>query len=60
MTKRFLSEHEIPFVERNINTNPEYIDQLKAQGFQSVPVVQVSEDKAIAGFRPNELKALAM
>lgn len=60
MTKRFLSEHEIPFVEHNINTNPEYIDTLKEQGFQSVPVVKFAEDKAVSGFRPDVLKQLAI
>ncbi|ARW19157.1 hypothetical protein S100892_00562 [Pediococcus pentosaceus] len=56
MTKRFLSENGVTFEERNINANPEYIDALKAKGFQAVPVVQFSEEKAVAGFRPDLLK----
>ena len=39
MTKRFLTEHNIAFEEHNINNQPQYLDYLKQQGFQSVPVV---------------------
>lgn len=60
MTKSFLSENGVTFEERNINANPEYIDALKAKGFQAVPVVQFSEEKAVAGFRPDLLKKLAI
>ncbi|WP_412988694.1 redoxin NrdH [Pediococcus siamensis] len=60
MTKRFLSEHDIPFKERNINTNPDYIDYLKSRGFQAVPVVESNGNEPIAGFRPDVLKQLAM
>ncbi|MGX9799651.1 glutaredoxin-like protein NrdH [Pediococcus acidilactici] len=60
MTKRFLSENGVEFEERNINLHPEYIDELKGRGFQVVPVVQFSEDDAIAGFRPDLLKKLAI
>jgi glutaredoxin-like protein NrdH len=60
MTKRFLTENNVSFEERNINLNPEYIDHLKSKGFQAVPVVQFSEDSAVAGFRPDLLKKLAI
>ena len=60
MTKRFLSENGVEFEERNINLHPEYIDDFTGRGRQAVPVVQFSEDDAIAGFRPDLLKKLAI
>lgn len=60
MTKRFLSENGVNFEERNITVNPEYVDYLKNKGFQAVPVVQFSEENAVAGFRPDLLKKLAI
>ncbi|WP_288528854.1 glutaredoxin-like protein NrdH [uncultured Secundilactobacillus sp.] len=59
MTKRFLTEHHVDFVERNINDEPQYIDYLKERGFQSLPVVE-ADGFEINGFRPNELSKLAI
>ncbi|AXX65152.1 MAG: glutaredoxin-like protein NrdH [Lactobacillus sp.] len=58
MTKRFLNEHNVHFEERNINNQPQYLDYLKQQGFQSVPVVMAADNNPIVGFRPDELKEL--
>lgn len=58
MTKRFLMENNIAFQEVNIDEQPEMIDQLKEQGFQSVPVV-TSDAQPIIGFRPDQLRQLA-
>lgn len=60
MTKKFLTAHNIAFEEKNINTNPEYVDYLKNQGFQAVPVVEINGESTIAGFRPDALKQLAV
>ncbi|CAJ1225846.1 MULTISPECIES: redoxin NrdH [Lactiplantibacillus] len=60
MTKKFLVAHNVAFEEKNINTNPEYVDYLKNQGFQAVPVVEITGEDSIAGFRPDALKQLAV
>ncbi|WP_416588714.1 redoxin NrdH [Lactiplantibacillus plantarum] len=60
MTKKFLTAHNIAFEEKNINTNPEYVDYLKNQGFHAVPVVEINGEDSIAGFRPDALKQLAV
>ncbi|EOT47195.1 MULTISPECIES: glutaredoxin-like protein NrdH [Enterococcus] len=59
MAKRFLTQNNVSFEEINIDTQPEYIDILKEQGFQSVPVVTSDNSSAIIGFRPDQLKQLA-
>ncbi|HIW72374.1 MAG TPA: glutaredoxin-like protein NrdH [Candidatus Levilactobacillus faecigallinarum] len=59
MTKRFLTEHNVDFEERNINQNPEYVTYLKEQGFQSLPVVEAAGHKAFFGFRPDQLQQIA-
>lgn len=59
MTKRFLADQGIDFKEINIEEDQSAIDWLKAQGFRSAPVV-ISPAATIVGFRPNELKSLAV
>lgn len=58
MTKRFLSQHHVDFDEININEQPESLDYLKAQGFQSLPIVMAQTDHPIVGFRPDQLQQL--
>ncbi|HIX70146.1 MULTISPECIES: glutaredoxin-like protein NrdH [Enterococcus] len=58
MAKRFLTENSIAFTEINIDQQPEAITTLKAAGFQSVPIIMKGE-KAIVGFRPDQLRQLA-
>ena len=59
MTKKFLRQHKINFVEHNIDEQPEYIDQLKAAGFMATPVVKLPTGNAFSGFRPDRLQQLA-
>lgn len=59
MTKRFLTEHHVDFVEHNINENPQYVDYLKDRGFQSLPVIE-TENAQFSGFRPDKLQQLAI
>ncbi len=58
MTKRFLAENNINFEEVNIDNEPNAIDWLKEQGFQSVPVI-TSDATTVVGFRPDQLRQLA-
>ncbi|KRK57707.1 hypothetical protein IV48_GL000681 [Fructilactobacillus fructivorans] len=58
MTKRFLSEHNVDFVEKNTSENPEYVDYLKGEGFHAVPVVESQSLDAFSGFQPEQLKKL--
>lgn len=59
MTKRFLTEHHVDFVEHNINEDPQYVDYLKDRGFQSLPVIETG-DTQFSGFRPDKLQKLAI
>ena len=56
-TKSLLGKLSIPYVEINIEENPDVLAFLKKQGFLSAPVVMV-EDDAWAGFQPEKIKAL--
>ena len=58
MAKRFLSENQIAFEEINIDNEPEALEFLKEQGFQSVTVI-TSDAQTIIGFRPDQLRQLA-
>lgn len=58
MTKRFLEEHNIDFVEKNTSENPEFVTYLKELDFQVVPVVEVEGAESFTGFRPDCLNKL--
>ncbi|WDF81893.1 glutaredoxin-like protein NrdH [Lacticaseibacillus pabuli] len=58
MTRNYLSSHNIPFTEHNINNEPECVDYLKGQGFKAVPVVEADGMAAWFGFRPDALAKL--
>ncbi|MGY3766138.1 glutaredoxin-like protein NrdH [Vagococcus vulneris] len=61
MTKKFLADKDVVFNEINIDTEPQYIDALKAQGFRSVPVITTEDAQVtIVGFRPDQLRTLAV
>ncbi|HIZ53004.1 glutaredoxin-like protein NrdH [Enterococcus eurekensis] len=59
MAKRFLTDNHISFEEINLDQEPSAINWLKEQGFQSVPVI-TSEARTIIGFRPDQLRQLAV
>ncbi|CUS26746.1 Glutaredoxin-like protein NrdH [Paucilactobacillus oligofermentans DSM 15707 = LMG 22743] len=60
MTKRFLAEHNVEFIEHNIDEQPEFIDSLKAEGFQATPVIKLGNGDSFTGFRPDVLSQLAI
>lgn len=59
MTKRFLEAKNIPFEEINVEKDQHALEWLKSQGYQSVPVT-ITEAASIVGFRPDQLRSLAV
>jgi glutaredoxin len=53
----FLSQHGIPFVERNIGDDPAARDELINAGFRAVPVIRVG-DQSMVGFSPVQMRKL--
>lgn len=54
-TERELDSLGVIYTEINIEENPEYLDQLKAAGFRSAPVV-VTPKGSWAGYKPDRIK----
>jgi glutaredoxin-like protein NrdH len=58
MIKKFLTEHNVPFVEHNVDEEPHYITHIKDElGFMAVPVIEC-DGVAFQGFNPTELRKL--
>jgi glutaredoxin 3 len=53
----FLSQHGIPFVERNIGDDAAARDELINAGFRAVPVIRVG-DETMVGFSAPKLRKL--
>lgn len=58
MTKMFLKQHNVSFVEHNLDAEPQYAAGLKKDGFMATPVVKLPNGDAFSGFRPDRLKQL--
>ena len=61
MTKKFLGEHDIPFVEKNVSTNREAAQEVVALGSKVTPTVVIQrtldEPIVLKGYVPGKLAA---
>ena len=56
-TKRWLRNHDVAFEEIDVEEHPEAAEQLKQEGFTSLPVVVIKPtDNVAVGFKPEFLK----
>ena len=55
--KAFLKEHNVPYLERSLATDPSAQDELVAMGFRAVPVIRVGSETML-GFSAPKLKKL--
>ncbi|MBE1446506.1 glutaredoxin family protein [Paenibacillus sp. OAS669] len=53
--KKYLTEQQIAFEERNIDVNEAYRDELEAMGMSSIPVTVIGETR-ILGLNPTRIK----
>lgn len=53
--KQYLTDQQISYEERNIDTNPAYGEQLQQLGLISVPVTVIG-DMQILGLNPSRIK----
>ncbi|MGY3725321.1 ribonucleoside-diphosphate reductase class Ib glutaredoxin subunit [Granulicatella balaenopterae] len=58
-TKQFLTNNGIAFEERDVSVSEEALEEVRALGFSSLPVVVVPGKEAFSGFRPEVLETLA-
>ncbi|MCO0831963.1 glutaredoxin-like protein NrdH [Fructobacillus sp. W13] len=58
MTKKYLDQIGVAFEEINVEEQPEFLAQIKEQGFKQTPVVQIEGQEAFSGFQPAVLKQL--
>lgn len=59
-TKKFLTEHNIPFKNVDVDEEPEALEILKQHGFFTLPVVAINQsfDFDFCGFQPDKLNDL--
>lgn len=57
-TKKFLEAENIKFVEKRVDLNQTYLEQVVALGYQSLPLVVVGNKDVFTGYQPDRIKAL--
>jgi glutaredoxin len=55
--KEFLSQRDIPFIERDIAADEQAMDELTALGYFTTPVVRI-DDEIVVGFDRARLESL--
>lgn len=58
MTKLHLTNLDIGYTERNVETNERYMEQAKATGYTSMPIVVLNGEVVASGFQPDKLNGL--
>ncbi|MBF0780216.1 MULTISPECIES: glutaredoxin-like protein NrdH [unclassified Granulicatella] len=58
-TKKFLEERNIPFKVKDVMEDEVALEEVKALGFSSLPVVVIEGEEPFSGFRPDRLEAIA-
>lgn len=60
MTKKYLTEHDVPFEDINVEEDEAALELIKSKGFFSLPVVTTNDsfDFAWSGFRIDRLEEL--
>ena len=57
-TKQFFEDNQVPFVIKDVFESEEALEEVKALGFQSLPVVVADGIEPFFGFRPDILEQL--
>ena len=57
-TKKFFEDNQVPFVIKDVFESEEALEEVKALGFQSLPVVVADGIEPFFGFRPDILEQL--
>lgn len=59
MTKRVMTEKQIPFDERRMDEDESALSLAKELGYLQAPVVITGDGQHWSGFQPDRIKALA-
>lgn len=57
-TKKFFEKNQITFIEKNIQTSQEALEEVRQLGYSSLPVVVIDGDQSFTGYQADRLQAL--
>ena len=58
MTKLHLTNMKILYTEKNVDTNEKFMDEAKATGYKSMPIILKDGQVIASGFMPDVLNQL--
>lgn len=59
-TKKYLDKIKVSYFEKNISENPDWAEEVKALGFQTLPVIVIEGEEPFTGYQPQKLDALVI
>lgn len=57
-TKKFLEAEKIDYIEKRVDLNASYLEQVLALGCQSLPLIIIDNEDVFTGYRPERLQKL--
>lgn len=57
-TKKFLNAQNIPFNEKRVDQNKQYLEEVEELGYQSLPVVGIDKEEFFSGYDLKKLQSL--
>ena len=58
MSKNILTDLAISYTEKNVDTNEKFMDEAKATGYKSMPIILKDGQVIASGFMPDVLNQL--
>lgn len=59
-TKKYLDKSNISYFEKDISKNTDWLEEVKALGFQSLPVIVIEGEVPFIGYQPERLAKLVI
>lgn len=57
-TKKFLEKKQIPFIEKRVDQNELFLEEVKEMGYSSLPVVASDKMGSFTGYNVSKLQEL--
>jgi len=57
-TKKHLEAEKIPYEEKRVDKNDDYLDEVRLLGYRSLPVIKIDDKETFTGYQPEKLEDL--
>ncbi len=59
-TKKYLETENVSYIEKRVDKNEDYLEEVTLLGYRSLPVIKIDDDETFTGYRPEKLENLVL